>query len=261
MALAFCHLSFLLSLKHQKLDEHARVNSMLELGEQNWYGDVNPAEMSSMIDQFYAGDKAEKLKQELAVLLSKDRRQVSFELAKLFYKVIFDYEAYAAIDMHGTDISQKIDLNAQIKVDKQYDLVTNFGTAEHVFNQYQFFKNMHDLTKPGGLMLHSFPNQGCYDHGFYNYHPTFCFDLCDANSYMTLSVVYADQSVTPAKMSNISRESYVVMAVEKKLSNYSGLIALFRKRDIETEFRIPQQAYYDDRLPAQLAEAWRKLER
>ena len=52
-----------------------------------------------------------------------------------------------------------------------------------IFNQFNVFKTIHDLTKPGGFIFHQLPGQGYYDHGFYNYQPTFFFDLAEANDY------------------------------------------------------------------------------
>src|SRR6516162_2103869 len=37
----------------------------------------------------------------------------------------------------------------------KYGFVTNHATSEHILNQYNVFKVMHDSTKPGGYMLHA----------------------------------------------------------------------------------------------------------
>jgi hypothetical protein len=55
----------------------------------------------------------------------------------------------------------------------KYDLVTNFGTTEHVVNQMQAMKIIHDLTAAGGLIMHTVPVQGYVDHGLFNYNPRF----------------------------------------------------------------------------------------
>jgi len=41
----------------------------------------------------------------------------------------------------------------------KYGFVTNHGTSEHILNQYNVFKVMHDFTKPGGYMLHAVPSR------------------------------------------------------------------------------------------------------
>jgi hypothetical protein len=64
----------------------------------------------------------------------------------------------------------------------QYDLCTNHGTTEHLIGQTNSFQMMHDLTKPGGVMLSVLP---CIDfnHGFFCYNPVFFESLAAANEY------------------------------------------------------------------------------
>jgi 2-polyprenyl-3-methyl-5-hydroxy-6-metoxy-1,4-benzoquinol methylase len=167
-----------------------------------------------------------------------------------------------AVDLHGTPDALQYDLNHPLPFAEKFDVVTNIGTGEHVFNQYQVFKSIHEHCSPSGLMIHALPNQGCYDHGFYNYHPTFVFDLCEANSYQILALILTDGTQKPKKLIKInSRDDYVQLAVDGKLSNYSGLHAILRQAYKPDEFRIPQQGYYDNKLPAELVSAWRRLPR
>src|SRR6185436_17673571 len=42
----------------------------------------------------------------------------------------------------------------------QFDLVTNAGDTEHVFNQVNCFTAIHDLTRVGGVMCHQLPVAG-----------------------------------------------------------------------------------------------------
>lgn len=97
---------------------------------------------------------------------------------------------YASIDIDGSPGSIPLDLNVDSAPRRhrgQYDLVTNFGTTEHVCNQLNAFKVVHDLTKLGGLMLHNLPAQGMMNHGLVNYNPKFFWMLARSNGY---SVVY-----------------------------------------------------------------------
>jgi hypothetical protein len=50
-----------------------------------------------------------------------------------------------------------------------FDLVINAGTTEHVSNQENAFRVIHDLTKRGGMMNHEVPAGGMIDHGFFSY--------------------------------------------------------------------------------------------
>lgn len=64
---------------------------------------------------------------------------------------------YDSIDLNGLDQSLMLDLNTDIEIKKQYDIVTDFGTLEHVEDYYMGFKNTHRLCKIGGLMIHILP--------------------------------------------------------------------------------------------------------
>ncbi len=267
MALAYSHLKFMFELRKAGVFK-SRVKIM-EFGEQNWFGDVDVKEIMNAAKIFRKDDEAFLRNVESRLIQISDhfnngtpdqKNMTLFRLAELYYEVLFDIEKHHAIDLHGTAKSVKNDLNLPLKIKEKYDLSINFGTGEHVFNQYMFFKNLHDVTENGGFMLHSMPNQGCYDHGFFNYHPTFLFDLAHFNNYKVVSVVYADLVKKPSVMVNINRAVYVQMAVEGKLSPYSALFACLQKTN-DNEFIIPQQGYYGEHLPENLREAWSKLER
>ncbi len=71
----------------------------------------------------------------------------------------------------------------------QFDVVTNFGTIEHVDqspeSQYWAWRNMNDLCRPGGLMLHALPAYANWpDHCRYYYTEIFVSDLAHAVGYI-----------------------------------------------------------------------------
>jgi len=93
---------------------------------------------------------------------------------------------YAAIDIDGSPGSIPLDLNydsAPSHMVGKYQLVTNFGTTEHVANQLNAFKIIHDLTARGGVMTHHLPMQGMLNHGLVNYNPKFFWMLARSNGY------------------------------------------------------------------------------
>ena len=116
--------------------------------------------------------------------------------ARAFWKWLgFDY---AAIDIDGSADSIPLDLNydhAPRAAKGKYHLVTNYGTTEHVANQVNAFKIVHDLTTPGGLMIHNLPMQGMLNHGFVNYNPKFFWLLGRSNGYR---IVYMSLSADVA---------------------------------------------------------------
>jgi hypothetical protein len=79
-----------------------------------------------------------------------------------------------------------------------YDVVFNFGTTEHIFNQWNCFEFMHDASKVGGVIYHQLPASGYLDHGYYCYTPLFFREMAQANDY-----VIGQLAVTPAGESKI----------------------------------------------------------
>lgn len=100
---------------------------------------------------------------------------------------------YAAIDIDGSPGSIPLDLNYDpVPQDHvgRYHLVTNYGTTEHVANQLNAFKVIHDLTAQGGVMIHTLPAQGMPNHGLINYNPKFFWMLARSNGYKWLHEDY-----------------------------------------------------------------------
>ena len=96
---------------------------------------------------------------------------------------------YAAIDIDGSPGSIPLDLNFdQVSGEHRgrFDLVTNYGTTEHVANQLNAFAVIHDLAAKGGLMIHVLPSQGMMNHGLINYNPKFFWMLARSNGYRLL---------------------------------------------------------------------------
>jgi hypothetical protein len=93
---------------------------------------------------------------------------------------------YASIDIDGSPGSIPLDLNydeVPAELLGRYDVVTNFGTTEHVANQLQSFKIIHDLATAGALMLHVLPAGGMPNHGLVSYNPKFFWLLGRSNGY------------------------------------------------------------------------------
>jgi len=94
--------------------------------------------------------------------------------------------SYSSIDIDGSPGSIPLDLNCDsVPGDTlgKYQLVTNFGTTEHVANQLNAFKIIHDLAACSGVMIHHLPMQGMLNHGLVNYNPKFFWMLARSNGY------------------------------------------------------------------------------
>ena len=231
---------------------------ILELGEANWYGDVDIRLLAQDIYKYAAQSKRKELFDSLNEILESKRRTYLWEIAKIYYATFFQPNSMDAIDFDGTEKAMKLDLNLPIDLKKQYDIVTNLGTAEHVFDIAQVFKTIHRHTKPGGLMLHGLPLSGWVDHGFYSLNPTFYWDIAAANQYVVVAVVYADHK--PLKLKQlITRESIVDMAKNGEIAQNSLIYTIFKKASDETEFVVPIQGYYARSVSESTKKAWMEL--
>lgn len=83
---------------------------------------------------------------------------------------------------------QKLDLGKPLgKWAGEFDLLTNYGTSEHVHNQYHCFKNAHDLVRTGGVMVHAVPAVGSWPgHCLFWYTLPFFSLLAGLNGYKVL---------------------------------------------------------------------------
>ena len=154
---------------------------LLEIGEANWYGDVKPdprdigGESTLKRPGFpdgYTGFNS------------------PFAVARSFYRRILNPSAWVAVDLNGTPQALRIDLNQPLvlpeHLPQQFDVIINTGTGEHIFDQCQFFRTIHERCAVGGIMFHAAPWLGWINHGFYCLQPVLFIDLAAANEYETV---------------------------------------------------------------------------
>jgi len=106
---------------------------------------------------------------------------------------------YTSYDVCPALKTEIFDLNRQSLPDSyvsSFDVVLNFGTTEHVFNQLNSFKVMHECMKTGGVAFHQLPSIGWIDHSYFNYHWVFFEDLIRANGYELLDHWYTPAGIT-----------------------------------------------------------------
>lgn len=96
---------------------------------------------------------------------------IEYEVSKEYFTSLG--VEHISIDLSGNHRSLVIDLsNTILRSDllHKFNVVTNMGTSEHVLNQYECFKNIHNLCKLRGLMIHAVPvNYFWREHGLFQY--------------------------------------------------------------------------------------------
>jgi len=104
---------------------------------------------------------------------------------------------HTSIDINGKFGALVLDLDFPVPVEllDKFDVVTNYGTIEHVNNQYQVFKNMHDMCRVRGIMIHGFPEKNTWeDHCRYYYNEDFIKQLASLCGYSIYNLSTMDLS-------------------------------------------------------------------
>lgn len=94
--------------------------------------------------------------------------------------------SYQSIDIAAGYKTLILDLNRAALPDRlraKFDLVLNFGTTEHILNQFNCFEVMHDAARVGGHIYHCLPAVGYVDHGYVTYTGRCFFDIAGYNEY------------------------------------------------------------------------------
>lgn len=181
-----------------------------------------------------------------------------FKSTEEFYKSL-GYKRYVALDVNTEMGARVVDLNRPIRgrhydLIGKFDLVTNNGTGEHIFNQDAVFENVHDLCKVGGTMLHILPFGPWVNHGFFNYNPILFRDLAKANKYEWQMFWLSDRwgnrvSIGYADFPEAFKEKHpkaLMRAMQKVVQARNmdcSIVAAFRKQ-LDKGFRQPFQGKY-----------------
>jgi hypothetical protein len=233
--------------------------AVLELGESNWYGDVAVEWVRQSITQFVTdAELRTRLLADFVAAVTTQSADVRYKIAKIVFRALLDYSTLSAIDPGTAGSEYRFDLNYPVPLDRQFDLTLNIGTSEHIFNIGQFYKTMHELTRPNGLMITTAPFTGWIDHGFYNLQATFYFDLAIANRYNIL-LLFIGTISPPSIISVRGRDEVVTLAQEGKIPQNAELSVVFRKPPDEAAFTMPTQGIYAGTLSPVGREAWRTL--
>ncbi|MGZ0080396.1 hypothetical protein [Methylomonas sp. YC3] len=186
-------------------------NKVLDIGPQNVYNCTVDQIKEFVLNQ--GGDVSSSHFNDEAVRLEYFSTPRPDERTTLFSEItdLTNIE-YKAFDVCPAFKTQLLDLNFDPLPAEDYerfDVVLNFGTTEHVFNQWNSFSIMHDALKVGGVLYCVLPASGYLDHGYYCYTPLFFRDLANANGYEILDMFFAQAGENSLKgiQADIRKES------------------------------------------------------
>ena len=128
------------------------------------------------------------------------------------YMINKGVKEHISLDMNGRHGALRVDLSIPTKQWIGYfDMVTNFGTAEHVENGiYTCFENIHKWTRDNGVMVHVGPPAGgCPWHSPYHFERWFFEKLAEKCNY---KLVFSDyRVVTPRRIKNLKEVDHSVV--------------------------------------------------
>jgi SAM-dependent methyltransferase len=143
-------------------------------------------------------------------------------IGELFEKAGMEYLSFDIASGYRTTI---LDLNRAVlpaKLKNKFDLVLNFGTTEHILNQLNCFKVIHDATRVGGCMFHSLPAVGFVDHGYITYTGRCFFDIGGNNEYEIVACWFDGPSPGGTVLDSLRSYSTYFPALTRTLDEYAG---------------------------------------
>jgi hypothetical protein len=126
------------------------------------------------------------------------------------YYALFGPTIYSSADLDDDRADYRLDLNNPVADLPLFDVVTDFGTAEHVYNIAQVFDTMHRLLVPGGLALHCVPAFAFPNHGFYTPNPNLLIEFARANGYELVDFSYVDNMFVRERMLSLAGSGEVL---------------------------------------------------
>ena len=171
--------------------------------------------------------------------------------SKHLYKAL-GLDDYSSIDLNGEHGAIVYDLNKPFddkSLFNKFDITTDFGSCEHVFNISECYNTMHKLTKPGGYLI--IAQATVKGNGFFTFDESFYEGIAAANGY---KIIYSSYFVqTGEKTENgsfhefhIPRNSKLLNVLDHvKLRNPEkntgiGIYGVFQKVN-DDKFHMPQQ--------------------
>lgn len=210
------------------------ARSILEFGPQTVPPKANSAYYAGLARRL-GGDETSKA----FMAEAHDGERFRPDAQKAFYR-LFGLDDYASIDLLDPSATYRHNLNDPLVLDRQYDVVTDFGTGEHVFNIGQNFVNAHNALKAGGLWLGQLPTLGGYYHGFYNIHNLWYRSLAAANGYEMVMLLHSTDNTATAMA--CEREGRLVKVEDIRKREPRRMMASFYIADILATLRRGERA-------------------
>lgn len=148
---------------------------------------------------------------------------------------------FTAIDLVASRGTERIvDLNQPVAADLvgAFDVVLDAGTMEHCFNVGQAVRNIVDMAKAGGFVIHLNP-MVMINHGFFNFSPTFYHDFYGQNGHQLISQIHG------VAVNGIEVKSYKVEHVARqKIDDPNAMVLCVARKAHDRAPVWPMQSKY-----------------
>jgi hypothetical protein len=136
-------------------------------------------------------DKYEKEKKESVLLeMGIQENYGGYNFTYLRDDLAHNYKDYISVDLHKKPNVTQFDLSIYSPNSFKCDILTNFGTSEHVEyeeGQYNCWLNIHKWLSVGGIAIHEIPKIGNWfghcryycDHNFFEYFKNIGYEIID----------------------------------------------------------------------------------
>lgn len=156
---------------------------------------------------------------------------------------------YTAIDYARFPGILRLDLNVKglpWRHRGRYQFVANCGTSEHILNQLNVFKVIHQAGAPGAFMFHEMPAWGDYEHGLFGYSPKFFWELATANDYKWLRFTGRTKGPVMPIKEDFARQ----IAFDTPPVNQRAILQVLLQKQHRAGFRILNDPAFDPELTA-----------
>ncbi len=149
------------------------------------------------------------------------------ETRSLFLAMGIQVDFVDIVASRGMEIVLDLNQPAPPELMDSYDVIYDGGTMEHCFNVGQVMKNLHAMAHMSGYIVHVNP-LNFFNHGFFNFNPTFYHDFYTQSGNRIASDFYAlygpvlasNVAALPAIKGGVATpDKSVILAVAQKTSS------------------------------------------
>ena len=151
-------------------------------------------------------------------------------------------------DFEGATIVFDMNKPLEEKFYQKYETVLDIGSLEHIFNIPQALKNVSQLCKIGGQIVHISPANNMCGHGFFQFSPELFFSYySERNGYYNTEVYLADTTDTQkwfrvfapnnGNRVNIESDNQIYIMVHTILKNKSNFESNIQQSDYQFDWK------------------------